>query len=411
MPTAAAEPLFANRQGSWIRVWATVQGISLATGLYAMATASVAPYPRSPGPVYRWCVFGAVAVYHAIGAQRYDWIIARRWATGLFVPLGWTLVIAALRINPVFALLIFGAIIQGFLFLSFAWALATLTVVSGVMIALVVQQDHGRWSSVTFARAAALAASSVMVATVMAYIHRVNQDAATRARLLDELEAAQRDLAERARLAGIHDERQRLARDIHDTLAQGFASVIRHLEAIELSFAGDRSAGESRVRTHLEHAQTVSRDSLAEIRRLVWALRPTALEASTLPAAIRRIVAQWSDANDVAATCDVEPIGGLPPDAEVTLLRAVQETLSNVARHASATRVTVTLARVDSLLMLTVEDNGRGFDTESRAMGDGLSGLRERVRPLGGRLILETSPGAGTSVTVALPPDAIAAPA
>ena len=405
------EPLFANRQALWVRVWAIVQGAALVIGLYAMVTGSMAAYPRLGPPGYSWSVFAAVVLYHVVGVRFYDRLLSRRWVTALFVPLGWALIVATLRINGVFALLVFGAIIQGFLFLSFTWAIGTLTLVTGLLVALVSQQDHYRSSSLALARVAVILALAVMVATVMAYIHRANRDAATRARLLEELEAAQRDLAERARLAGIQDERQRLARDIHDTLAQGFTSVIKHLEAIELSFAAD-GASDSTARAalpHLGHAQAVSRESLAEIRRLVWALRPAALDESTLPAAVRRIVAQWSDANAIVATCDIQALPGLSPDAEVTLLRAVQETLSNVARHAFAKHVSVALTRVDSLLMLTIEDDGRGFDAESSATGTGLSGLRARVRPLGGHLLVESTAGKGTSVTVALPVDAGAA--
>ena len=403
-----AEPLFANRQALWVRVWATVQGIALVIALYALITGSMAAYPQLSPPGYRWSVFVAVVAYHIVGVRFYDQLLSRRWLTALFVPLGWALIIATLRINGVFALLIFGAIIQGFLFLSFTWAIGTLTLITALTVALVLQQDHYRLSNLALARLAVVVALAVMVGTVMAYIHRVNRDAATRARLLEELEAAQRDLEERARLAGIQDERQRLARDIHDTLAQGFTSVIKHLEAIELSFAAN-GASDSAARAalpHLGYAQTVSRESLAEIRRLVWALRPAALDESTLPAAVQRIVGQWSDANGVHATCDIEALPGLSPDTEVTLLRAVQETLSNVARHASAGHVSVALARVDSLLMLTIEDDGRGFDSETPSAGTGLSGLRARVRPLGGHLLVESTAGKGTSVTVALPVDA-----
>lgn len=412
LPTesTSAEPLFANRQALWVRVWAIVQGVALVLGLYAMLTQSLAAYPQLTGPRYRWSIFAAVVVYHILGVRYYRLLLSRRWITALFVPLGWALIIATLRINGVFALLIFGAVIQGFLFLSFAWAIGTLATVTALTAALVVQQDHYRWSNLAMARLAVVVALAVMVGTVMAYIHRVNRDAATRARLLAELEAAQRDLAERARLAGVHDERQRLARDIHDTLAQGFTSVIKHLEAVELSFAADGIPNTSArgALPHLAHAQTVSRESLAEIRRLVLALRPTALDESTLPGAIHRIVAQWSAANTIPATCDIERLPGLSPDTEVTLLRAVQETLSNVARHAAAKHVTVTLTCIDSLLMLTIEDDGRGFDADRPATGTGLSGLRERMRPLGGHLLVESGAGRGTSVTIALPVDSSA---
>jgi signal transduction histidine kinase len=204
-----------------------------------------------------------------------------------------------------------------------------------------------------------------------------------------------------------------LARDIHDTLAQGFTSVIMHLEAIELSFdtvpadADDMMRG---ARPHLANAQEVSRTSLAEIRRLVWALRPPQLVEMTLAAAIGRIVAQWSESNGVPATCTITSLPPLQPDAEVTFLRATQESLSNVARHAHASHVAVAMHCVDGLVLLSVEDDGDGFIEAEVACADrtGIAGMRQRVRPFGGRVLIESGAGTGTSLTVALPLAAIA---
>src|SRR5262249_25476148 len=146
-----------------------------------------------------------------------------------------------------FALLVFGAVIQGFIFLPFAAAIVTLTLVVGLLATTIVVQSK-QVNGLTVSRVLSIVAMGVMVGTVMLYIHRVNRDAAVRARLLRQLDDAQRDLADRARESGVQEERQRLARDIHDTLAQGFTSVIKHLEAIELSFAGSTESGEAGAR-------------------------------------------------------------------------------------------------------------------------------------------------------------------
>jgi signal transduction histidine kinase len=204
-----------------------------------------------------------------------------------------------------------------------------------------------------------------------------------------------------------------LARDIHDTLAQGFTSVIKHLEAIELSFETVRADADDTMRgarPHLANAQAVSRASLAEIRRLVWALRPPQLVETTLAAAIGRIVAQWSESNGVMATCTIVDLPPLQPDAEVIFLRATQESLSNVARHAHASHVAVAMHCVDGLVLLSVEDDGNGF-VEAEVVstgGMGIAGMRQRVRPFGGRVLIESGTGTGTSLTVALPLAAIA---
>ena len=420
----SVEPLFASRAQLWLRVWIATQAAGIAVSVYvALSTrrpggATDANEPRDV--VALGIAVAVLAAYHAVGVLAYGWLLRRTWAVALYVPLGWILIVTALRVTGAFALLIFGAIIQGFIFLPFAWAIATLALVTLAVVATFLRQTGGQSTSLGVARLGAALATSVMIGTVMLYIHRANRDAAIRSRLLRQLDEAQRDLAGRARQAGVQEERQRLARDIHDTLAQGFTSVIKHLEAIELSFAAAREPESPVIQgalPHLAHAQAVSRDNLAEIRRLVWALRPAPLAESSLAAAIERIVAQWSGANGVEASCMIDALPVFQPDAEVIFLRATQESLSNVARHAHATRASVTLTCVDGLALLSVEDDGRGFsdgaadgaaDTDTPHAGKtGIAGMRARVRPFGGHVLLESEPGRGTSITVAIPLDAI----
>jgi len=212
-------------------------------------------------------------------------------------------------------------------------------------------------------------------------------------------------LIEQARHAAILEERQRLAREIHDTLAQGFTSIVMHLEAAEQALGGDLAA----VQRHLDQARRTARESLAEARRLVWALRPEPLERTSLPKALRRVTARWSERSGIEAkmvtTGNVYP---LPPQVEVTLLRAAQEALANVRKHAQATRVTVTLSYMDDLVVLDVQDNGLGFEvtwppTAEAKRGLGLLGIRERVEQLGGTLLIESTPGQGTTLVVEIP--------
>ncbi len=407
------EPLFAHDKRRWLRVWGLTQSAAL---LVACGTMIGGARGRNgilvSGHAGRAiALFALLIVYHVVGLRAHDWIMRRRWAVATFVPLGWAIILASLSIASGFSLLVLGAVIQGFIFLPFSWAIATLTLVMTTLIATVIGRAGQRDVTVTVAATGTILAMGIMIGTVMAYINHVNRDSAIRARLLKELDEAQRDLAERAKEAGVMEERQRLARDIHDTLAQGFASVVRHLEAIELSFTSHETASDMmhRAAPHLAHAQDVSRTSLAEIRRLVWALRPTPLAESTLGAAIERIVAAWSEANGVLASCVIDALPPLTPDAEVVFLRATQEALSNVARHAGASKVAVTLHAVDGVVLLGVEDDGRGFaNADGVASGRmGLAGMRERVRPFGGHVMIDSAIGSGTSVTIALPLPAI----
>ena len=409
------EPLFAYNERLWVRVWAATQATALIVACYNMLAAAggLRPFFGSRYAIRLVVLVALLVAYHVIGVRAHARMMRRPWSVAVFVPLGWVIIITAAVTSSAFTVLIFGAIIQGFIFLPSTWAIGTLALAVLITMSAIVTTGMRQELSLTILRIVNLLAIGITFGTVMLYIQRANRDSAIRARLLRQLDEAQRDLAERAREAGAQDERQRLARDIHDTLAQGFTSVIKHLEAVELSSEtarADTSDVMRGVRPHLANAQAVSRSSLAEIRRLVWALRPPQLVETTLAAAIGRIVAQWSESNGVPATCTITSLPPLQPDAEVIFLRATQESLSNVSRHARASHVAVAMHCVDGLVLLSVEDDGNGFiESEVASAGRmGIAGMRQRVRPFGGRVLIESGAGTGTSLTVALPLAAIA---
>ena len=220
-------------------------------------------------------------------------------------------------------------------------------------------------------------------------------------RLLEEARRA-------GRQAGVLRERQRLAHEIHDTLAQGFTSIVMNLEAVEET---EPPASET-ARRHLEGARRAARESLAEARRLVWALRPESLDRRSLPEALRSLSERWSEETGVTARASVTGTPRmLSPEAEVAILRVAQEALGNVRKHAGAQKAALTLSYMDDLVVLDVLDDGSGFDPAApRAAvgaqdsgGFGLRSMRERVEGLGGRFLIDSSPGGGTSLTVELP--------
>jgi signal transduction histidine kinase len=223
----------------------------------------------------------------------------------------------------------------------------------------------------------------------------------------------QAQLLTQAREAGAGDERQRMAREIHDTLAQGLTGIITQLEAAQ------QTASDAERERRIDNAKRLARDSLAEARRSVQALRPQALEDSRLPEALAAEVTRWSATSGVAA--EVETTGearALHPEVEVTLLRVAQEALANVARHAGASRAGVTLSYMEDVVTLDVRDDGAGFTVPANGDGPaatgesggsrpqggfGLIAMRQRVNRLAGQLEIESEPGAGTAVSASLP--------
>ncbi|MGH9150932.1 MAG: sensor histidine kinase [Acidimicrobiales bacterium] len=266
--------------------------------------------------------------------------------------------------------------------------------------------DHEAFTTTTSAGAPGLRSDDELVleATTAAPLtpasRRTLETLATSCRLA----LANLRLAEQTRQAGVLEERARLAREIHDTLAQGFISVLTQLEA-----AADGLWGvPQEVVRRVEQASRIARASLGEARRSVQALRPEPLDGASLTDAIERVVARWADETSVGARVMVTgPAVSLPPPTEVTLLRATQEALANVGRHANATAVTVTLSFLGDAVVLDVDDDGRGFDTAAPPNGSGggfgLQALEQRVQAAGGIFGLESEPANGTTLTVYIP--------
>ncbi|MEU8781752.1 sensor histidine kinase [Streptomyces sp. NPDC048637] len=208
-----------------------------------------------------------------------------------------------------------------------------------------------------------------------------------------------------AREAGVVDERQRMAREIHDTLAQGLAGILTQLQAAEQILDEP-----STLRRHLANATNLARESLVEARRTVHAVEPTVLAEARLPDAIGDVVRRWSEINHIDAV--LTTTGGVRPmhtEVEVTLLRTAQEALANVAKHARASRVGLTLSYMEDLVTLDVRDDGVGFDPNAKRVhgstngGFGLVGMRQRVQRLAGQLAIESEPGGGTAISAAVP--------
>ena len=232
---------------------------------------------------------------------------------------------------------------------------------------------------------------------------RVIQQSMERAALITQLESTRAELAAAHHEAGVLAERHRLAGEIHDTLAQGFASIVTLLQAGAGSLRQGDPGTES-TRRHLEMALVTARENLAEARTLVTALSPAQLESSTLAEALRRVSDATAAAADLTVTAEATGTARrLPTGTEVVLLRVCQEALANVRKHARARQASVRLSYADARVRLTVSDDGAGFDVNHVNGGYGLHGMRERVRQVGGTIQVSSTAGAGTEISVEVP--------
>jgi two-component system, NarL family, sensor histidine kinase DevS len=200
-------------------------------------------------------------------------------------------------------------------------------------------------------------------------------------------------------VAGQEVERRRLARELHDETGQALTSILLGLRAVD---DADNSEG---MKSALADLRELVVTTLQDVRRLAVQLRPKALDDFGLVAALERLVQTFSESSGIRV--DLEARLGdhrLPTEVETTMYRIVQEALTNVVKHAEATRVSILLVRRDAMLTAVMEDDGRGFDAASvKSDSLGLEGMRERVTLHDGRLTLETAPGSGTTLRVEVP--------
>ncbi len=247
--------------------------------------------------------------------------------------------------------------------------------------------------------------AAVAVAVVWGY-RTLYRESEQRRILIDELTATRADLAAAQHRAGVLQERERLAREIHDTLAQGLSSIQLLLRAAERALPDRTDTAADLV----VQARTAAVDNLAEARRFVAALTPPALENTTLADALDRLCATTSARHGLdarfALTGTYVP---LPTAHEVALLRVAQSALANIVSHADATAVKITLSFLDDQVAVDIVDDGIGFDPGAvpppgpDGDGFGLAAMRARILDLRGTFTVESEPGTGTALAACLP--------
>lgn len=276
---------------------------------------------------------------------------------------------------------------------------AAAAVLQGSMgVVIIAREQLTGWAVVSVL---ALTTLSIAVSALLGlFIRGIINQSAKRAGLITELEQAREELARERHDAGVRAERERLAAEIHDTLAQGFTSILMLSQAARAALVrAPETAGEQ-----LDVIEQTARESLTEARSLVTTLTPAELTDGSLPDALRRLAEMYRRGTGLAVDVAVT---GEPPalaaDRDVVLLRAAQETLHNVRKHAGARHVAVALRYTAAGSTLTVTDNGRGFDSDASHDGYGLRGMRQRVEAQGGALTVRSCPDSGTTVEIQLP--------
>ncbi|MFC8922254.1 sensor histidine kinase [Cellulosimicrobium sp. NPDC057127] len=300
-------------------------------------------------------------------------------------------------------LLLFAAFTQVWMLSEHLWAQVLLSVVLAAGTALALAWDPGAGRLVPGTLASTAPQMGVALGFSLGlglWVAHTMRQAERHARLVDELRATQAELARSHHAAGVAAERERVAQEIHDTLAQGFTSVVMLAQAAGADL--ERGAPDA-ARQRLAQVESTARENLAEARALVAATGPAPLQGGgTLVDAVGRLVERFRTETGIAVTARLDDVTGLSSADEVVLLRSAQESLTNVRRHASARSVVVELTQDRAVTRLEVRDDGRGLAPDVTE-GYGLRGMRERVAAGGGTVRVGSGPAGGTSVVVQVP--------
>ena len=269
-----------------------------------------------------------------------------------------------------------------------------------VLLAVTLVQLSG-WDSTAWGFLGIIPMALFVVIYVTLYMRQV--EARERAQsLTDELEKANRQLSEYAAQVedlSIANERQRMARELHDTLSQGLAGLILQLEAADAHLTNNRN---DKAQSIINNTMDQARDTLADARRAIDDLRQPSLD--DLDSALRREVDRFTEATSIPIHFHADQTPPLPDAVTETLIRAVAEALTNIANHAQAQSVEVNIRMKDKSLLVTIQDDGRGFDAGSIPSGHyGILGIKERLRLVNGSFEVQSENGKGTTLKIQVP--------
>ena len=386
--------MWRRQQPYWHAVFAIVWTAAV------VVTLIDAPGPHGRGPSL--ALLGVIALAYAVLGTRAMTSRDLRWAVA-YQLVAWSALLGIQWVDPSTQawLLYFALFPQLWAMVPTRWAaVGTVLVVAAFSLVRWAQSDFSAGSLIEILISGTI--SMGLSLSLGLFINRIVGEAESRAETIDELRATQARLAAAERDRGVHEERERLSHEIHDTLAQGFTSVVALSRAAQAALArGDLAAAGERLAL-IEHTAA---DNLDEARLIVAELTPGHLQSRTLGEALERLGAAVTSETGMRAEVRVAghpvPLGG---SAEVVILRTAQEALSNVRKHAGAARVDLTLAYDDpDEVVLTVRDDGAGFDLDGARAGFGLDGVQARAAEVGGAVEVRSEPGTGTTLRLVVP--------
>ena len=383
---ASAVAMFAGSETfRWLRRWAVVAVVAIVTPI-TVAAAFASQMPE----------FHHVAVPIAVAIIVPAWVLELSgvgWPRSALIaatvlPNVWLTLIGHVSTNYLWLLLLVpwvtfaGTLVEGIV----ALALASATVALSVVLAPPTQVDWTYWVEWTL---------GFLLTWFMGLVLR------RQVVLVAELRTVRGESEDRARQVAVLEERQRLSRELHDSVTQALYGISLYTEAADRALAdGDREP----AATNLQDIRETTREAMGEMRLLLFELRPPLLHERGLAGALRARLQAVEGRSGLTTEFVTEGEERLPPNIEQELYRLAQEALNNVLKHAHATHVTVRMTIEHLRAMLEVADDGIGFEPSLQGAGGlGLGGMRERVQRLGGTLRIDSSPGAGTAVRVEVP--------
>lgn len=314
----------------------------------------------------------------------------------IYFGLGWLLWYILIGYDAIFLFISFSLFPHVFMYVKLPYSIVGSLILNLLVVSQLFPNESDLSATIGVFLLILVLGSTLLAKFINSIIEQSNQ----RKQLIIDLQATRENLDLAEREAGILQERQRLANEIHDTLTQGFIGIITHLEATEININNQNKAEH-----HIKVAKNLARTNLAESRRFIWNLPSSALDTNSYVESIRQVIKTWGKNHQIPVSFSISgTVVILSEEIQLNLLRILQEALANIFKHAQATHVSVTMTYFDDSILLDVKDDGIGFDTtQVNTGGFGLNGMRQRAELMKGSMVIESDCDEGTTIVAEFP--------